>query len=130
MLALVPAFNEAPNLARVVRELRRVAPDLDILVVNDGSTDGTTDLLPTLGRRRGSRCRSGWASAARCEPGFATPCAQGYEYVVRMDGDGQHRACDVARMLAPVVQGGSTPSIGSRFAPRSAEAGGSDAPAT
>ena len=44
-----PAFNEELNLARVVRELRRAAPDLDILVVNDGSTDGTSDLLPTLG---------------------------------------------------------------------------------
>jgi hypothetical protein len=116
MLALVPAFNEELNLARVVRELRRVAPDLDILVVNDGSTDGTIDLLPTLGidwltlPQRvgvGGAVRAGLRYAAR----------QGYDYVVRLDGDGQHRASDVVRMLAPVVRGRLDASIGSRFVP-------------
>ena len=70
LLALIPAFNEAPNLARVVRELRRRSPELDILIVNDGSTDGTADLLPTLGRRlalaatAGRRGRRGARGAA------------------------------------------------------------------
>ena len=114
MLAIVPAFNEALNLPRVVRELRRAAPDLDILVVNDGSTDDTSDLLPamridwlTLPQRVGvgGAVRAGLRYAAR----------QGYEYVVRIDGDGQHRACDIVRVLAPVVEGRLDAAIGSRF---------------
>jgi len=116
MLALVPAFNEEHNLARVVRELRRIAPDLDILVVNDGSTDGTIDLLPTLGIDWLSLPqRVGVGGAVRA--GLRYAVRQGYEYVVRIDGDGQHRASDVVRMLAPVVRGRLDASIGSRFVP-------------
>jgi glycosyltransferase involved in cell wall biosynthesis len=116
MLAILPAFNEELNLARVVRELRRVTPDVDILVVNDGSTDGTMDLLPTLGIDWltlpqqvgvGGAVRAGLRYAAR----------QGYDYVVRLDGDGQHRAGEVVRLLAPVVRGRLDASIGSRFLP-------------
>jgi glycosyltransferase involved in cell wall biosynthesis len=114
MLALVPAFNEALNLTRVVRELRRAAPDLDILVVNDGSTDDTTDLLPTLGIDWLTLPqRVGVGGAVRA--GLRYAVREGYEYVVRIDGDGQHRACDVARMLSPVVRGQLDASIGSRF---------------
>ena len=129
MLALVPAFNEEHNLPRVVRELRRVAPDLDILVVNDGSTDGTTELLPTLGIDWLTLPqRVGVGGAVRA--GLRYAVRQGYQYVVRIDGDGQHRACDVVRMLAPVVQGRLDASIGSRFVPREAEhRSAADAPA-
>ena len=116
MLALVPAFNEERNLARVVRELRRVAPDLDILVVNDGSTDGTIDLLPTLGIDWLTLPqRVGVGGAVRA--GLRYAVREGYDYVVRIDGDGQHRASDVVRMLAPVVRGRLDASIGSRFLP-------------
>jgi len=117
MLALVPAFNEALNLERVVRELRRALPDLDILIVNDGSTDGTADLLPSL--------RVAWLTLPQrvgvggaVRAGLRYAERQGYDFVVRIDGDGQHRACDVARMLAPVAQGRLDASIGSRFLAR------------
>ena len=118
MLALVPAFNEAANLARVVRELRRSAPELDILVVNDGSTDDTAELLPSLGVAWLTLPqRVGVGGAVRA--GLRYAVRDGYQYVVRIDGDGQHRACDIARMLAPVAQGLLDASIGSRFLARS-----------
>src|SRR5262249_41226225 len=49
LLAVVPAYNERANLSRVVADLSRILPRRDILIVNDGSTDGTADLLPSLG---------------------------------------------------------------------------------
>jgi len=117
MLALVPAFNEAQNLARVVRELKRTAPEVDILIVNDGSTDGTTELLPSLGAAWLTLPqRVGVGGAVRA--GLRYALQEGYQFVVRVDGDGQHRACDVARMLEPVAQGRLDASIGSRFLAR------------
>jgi hypothetical protein len=117
MLALVPAFNEAANLARVVRELRRAAPDLDILVVNDGSTDDTADLLPALGVAWLTLShRVGVGGAVRT--GLRYALRNGYQYVVRIDGDGQHRACDIGRLLAPVAQQQVDAAIGSRFLAR------------
>ena len=108
MLALVPAFNEAPTLPAWSASCRGASR-------RTSTSWSSTTARPTAPRvccRRsastGSRCRSASASAARCAPACATRARAGYDYVVRIDGDGQHRACDIARMLAPVVRAGST----------------------
>jgi hypothetical protein len=117
LLVVVPAFNEASNLARVVEDLGRTIAAADILVVNDGSTDGTNELLPSLGVAWLTMSqRLGVGGAVRAGIRYATQ--SGYEYVVRVDGDGQHRACDIARLLAPVVAGRADAAMGSRFLAR------------
>ena len=98
ILGLIPAHNEAANLAAVVDELRACRPDIDILVVDDGSTDETAALLERLDVRW-LRFPSAWASAARCAPAFDMPRAWATTSFVRMDGDGQHRADDIERLL-------------------------------
>ncbi len=119
ILAVVPAFNEFANLSRVVADLSRVIPPHDILVVDDGSTDRTQELLPRLGVRWLTLSqRLGVGGAVRAGIRFAR--ASGYEYVVRVDGDGQHRACDIARVLAPVLAGRADAALGSRFLRRGA----------
>lgn len=114
LLAVVPAYNEAENLARVVGELRRLAPVIDVLVVNDGSTDTTAELLPELGVSWLTMAtRVGVGGAVRAGLRFALQ--RGYTYVVRIDGDGQHRVSDVGRLLAPVASDHLDAVIGSRF---------------
>jgi hypothetical protein len=114
LLAVVPAFNEGANLPRVVRELRAQAPLIDILIVNDGSTDETGELLPRLGVQWLTLPeRVGVGGAVRAGLRYAQ--RRGYEFVVRMDGDGQHRPCDIGRLLAPVMAGRADAVIGSRF---------------
>ena len=114
LLIVIPSYNEAANLPRVVQELRARAPIADVLVVNDGSTDGTDVLLPALGV-----CwltlpqRVGVGGAVRA--GLRYALRRGYHYVVRMDGDRQHRPCDIGRLLAPVLAGRADAVIGSRF---------------
>lgn len=117
LLAVIPAYNEADSLARVVGELRRVAPAVDVLVVNDGSTDGTADLVPGLGAAWLSMpARVGVGGAVRAGLRYAEK--HGYEYVVRIDGDGQHRVADIARLLTPVAANQLDAVIGSRFMTR------------
>ena len=115
ILCLLPAHNEAANLTAVIGELRACRPDLDLLVVDDGSTDGTARLMEQLGVRWlrfpermgiGGAMRAGLRYAARL----------GYDIVVRMDGDGQHRPEDVERLLSPLVQGCADVVLGSRYA--------------
>ena len=89
-------------------------PEADILVVNDGSHDGTEDLLPTLGVPWLTMSqRVGVGGAVRA--GIRYAARRGYRYVVRVDGDAQHRACDIGRLLVPVLSGTADAAIGSRF---------------
>jgi hypothetical protein len=116
-LVVIPAYNEQASLARVVHEIRRVAPGIDLLVVNDGSTDDTSDLLPRLGVRWLTLPeRVGVGGAVRVGLRYAQQ--HGYECVVRIDGDGQHRACDVRRLVVPVLRGRADAVCGSRYARR------------
>ena len=114
LLAVVPAFNEAENLARVIAELRRLAPAVDVLVVNDGSTDATAEILPLLGVGWLTMpVRVGVGGAVRA--GLRYAVRHGYSHVVRIDGDGQHRVSDIGRLFAPVERGQLDAVVGSRF---------------
>jgi GT2 family glycosyltransferase len=113
-LVLIPAHNEANNLQRVVADLRRLPRPLDILVVDDASTDQTQELLEQLDVRwLRLPLRTGVGGAIRTGIQYAQ--RRGYECVVRVDGDAQHRACDLDAMLAPVVFGAADASVGSRY---------------
>ncbi len=115
ILTLIPAHNESANLPAVVADVRRCRPDLDILVVDDGSTDGTALLLEDLDVQWmrfperlgiGSAVRAGLRYAARLR----------YDAVVRMDGDGQHGADEIDGLLAPIRAGAADVVLGSRYA--------------
>ena len=115
ILGLIPAHNEAANLAAVVAELRERRPDLDILVVDDGSTDATPELMDRLDVRwlRFPE-RLGVGSAMRAGLRYATRLR--YDVVVRMDGDGQHRANEIGALLVPIQEGCADVVLGSRYA--------------
>jgi glycosyltransferase involved in cell wall biosynthesis len=114
VLGVIPAHNEAESLPAVVRELRASGPRLDLLVIDDGSTDQTMALLPDLDVRwLRLPERMGVGSAMRAGLGYAARL--GYDAVVRVDGDGQHRADEVARLLAPIRSGVADVVLGSRY---------------
>ncbi|MEN3336595.1 MAG: hypothetical protein V7647_271 [Acidobacteriota bacterium] len=122
LLVVVPAFNEASNLPRVISDVRRALPAADILIVNDGSTDDTDDLLRSLGVPWLTMSqRVGVGGAVRT--GIRYAARRGYQYVVRVDGDAQHRGCDIGRLLVPVLSGHSHAALGSRFLARGSGAG-------
>ena len=114
-LVFVPAWNEEDNLPSVLDELRAGLPDSAVLVVDDGSTDGTADAarahgaeVLSFGENRG--LREGIAA------GYAYADAHGYEYVGRVDADGQHPVEELARLIEIVRDGRADVAVGSRFA--------------
>jgi glycosyltransferase involved in cell wall biosynthesis len=114
-LVFVPAWNEEANLPAVLDELRTGLPEADVLVVDDGSTDGTVAVarahgaeVLSFGENRG--LREGIAA------GYAHAESHGYAFTGRVDADGQHPVDELARLLAIVRADDADVAVGSRFA--------------
>jgi glycosyltransferase involved in cell wall biosynthesis len=96
-LAVVPAYNEQASIARVIDSLNEHVPHFDILVVDDGSTDRTGQIAAELGARVVRHpFNLGIGGAVQC--GFIYALEHGYDYMVQVDGDGQHCADEIARL--------------------------------
>lgn len=114
-LLIMPAHNEALNLPTVLAELHRAAPrDLDVVVVDDSSTDDTAAVARSLGATVVSLpCNLGYGGAV--QTGFKYAVERGYAYGVMLDADGQHDPAYIPALLEPVLAGTADVAIGSRF---------------
>ena len=114
-LAVVPAYNESTTIARVIGSLREHAPDFDVLVVDDGSTDGTGELAIDAGARV-VRHPFNLGIGGAVQSGFAFALENGYDRMVQVDGDGQHMASEIGTLVAALDGDPSVDMIcGSRF---------------
>jgi len=113
-LVIIPAYNEQEALPGVVRELRERRPDLDVVVIDDGSRDRTA----AVARASGVVVLElpfnlGIGGALRL--GFKYAVANGYERAVQFDADGQHDPGEIERLFA-ALDAGASMVVGSRFA--------------
>lgn len=109
--ALIPAFNESESIGSVLIGLRRACPELEVLVVDDGSTDGTAEIAQEWGAQVLRTRRGGYASALK--NGYRNLHSRGVQQVVQLDADGQHPPEEVPRLLSELNHG-SNWVIGSR----------------
>jgi glycosyltransferase involved in cell wall biosynthesis len=123
-IAIVPALNEAATVGRVIREIRDVDLGFDVLVVDDGSDDGTGTVAEAAGALL-LRLPFNLGIGGAVQTGYRYALANGYDIAVQIDGDGQHDPRELHRILEPVVAGDADIAIGSRYA----GAGGYKAPA-
>lgn len=117
-LIVVPAWNEQLTVGETVREIHDATPDLQVLVVSDGSTDHTAQVA----RQAGALVLElpfnlGVGGAMRA--GFRYAVRHGYDAVVQVDADGQHDPTEVPNLLAKLDEADVV--IGARFSDRSDE---------
>ena len=109
-LVVIPTYNEAESIQSILTSLQSL--DCDVLVIDDGSPDGTAHIVRNLGieviERKG---KQGLGSAYRT--GFAIAIDRGYTHVIQMDADGSHQIKDLEKMMEWI--GSSDLLIGSRW---------------
>jgi hypothetical protein len=114
-LVFIPAWNEEENLPAVFDELRRELPDADVLVVDDGSTDGTAEVARAHGAAVVS-FETNRGLPAGIGAGYAYAAEHGYRWCGRVDADGQHPVTELRRLLELVRRDVCDVAVGSRFA--------------
>ena len=113
-LIVIPAYNEEKNIGKVLEGIRRCAPEIPVLVINDGSRDAT----PKISREYGAKVislpfNSGYGVAL--QTGFIFALKNGYTTVLQMDADGQHDPRYIVDMLQEIQNENLDVVIGSRF---------------
>jgi dolichol-phosphate mannosyltransferase len=117
-LVVIPTYLEAENIADVLGRVRSAAPHVDVLVVDDSSSDGTADLARATGKELGQidvlvrPAKGGLGPAYRA--GFERGFAEGYEVIVQMDADLSHDPAALPELLTKVDEGADI-AIGSRY---------------
>ena len=114
-VAIVPARNEEEAVAGVVEELRAFDPELDVVVIDDGSEDLTAERAAAAGAAVVSLPFNLGIGGA-VQTGFKYALDHGYDTVIRLDGDGQHDPQQIPNLLAPLERDEADVVVGSRFA--------------
>jgi glycosyltransferase involved in cell wall biosynthesis len=114
-VAIVPARNEAAAIGRVVHEIRAVDPELEVVVIDDGSADATAAVAEAAGARV-VRLPFNLGIGGAVQTGFRYALEHGFDLAVRLDGDGQHDPEQLDRLVDPVLADEADIVVGSRFA--------------
>ena len=120
-IVIIPTYNERENIEAIIRAVTSLEKPFDILVIDDGSPDGTADIVKELMEdefadrlhiveRSG---KLGLGTAYIC--GFKWALEHGYDYVVEMDADFSHSPADLPRLYQACHEGGFDVSVGSRY---------------
>lgn len=113
-VVIIPAFNEEASVGRVLDELRAVLPGLRAVVVSDGSKDYTKAVAAS----RGAAVLDlpfNLGVGGTVQAGFQYAIRNGYDYVIRIDADGQHPPAEIPKLVAAMAAGGADLVIGTRF---------------
>lgn len=119
-VVIIPTYNEKENIEKIIRAVRQLEEDFHILIVDDGSPDGTASIVKGLQKEfqdslflieRSGKLGLGTAYLT----GFNWAIENNYDYAIEMDADFSHPPKDLPRLLSACTQGGADLSIGSRY---------------
>lgn len=114
LLVVIPAYNEAENIEKVLQEIKKDINGADILVINDCSKDNTREIV----EKNGVKCISNIFNmryARAVQVGLKYARDNGYDYVIQMDADGQHIASEAEKLYKEIKKSNVDIVIGSRY---------------
>lgn len=119
-LVIIPTYNEIENIEKIIAAVSDIEGDYHILVIDDGSPDGTADAVRAIQKQCPDRIflieRSGKLGLGTAYgAGFKWALKHDYDYIFEMDADFSHNPADLPRLLAACVEGGADMSVGSRY---------------
>lgn len=114
ILIIIPAYNEAENIEKLINDIRESCPFADYLVVNDCSKDETEEILHRVDANY--MCNSvNLGIGGTVQGGYVYALKNGYDIAIQVDGDGQHDISYLKNMVEPIEKGEADIVIGSRF---------------
>ena len=114
VLVIVPAYNEEECIFNVIASIKKYHKNIEILVINDGSTDNTSYKAREAGAEI-IELEKNLGIGGAVQTGFIYANNEGYDVAIQLDGDGQHDPRDLNRLLVPILENSADIVIGSRF---------------
>jgi hypothetical protein len=115
VLIIVPAYNEEKSIVKVIDDLRSIELELDILIINDGSSDKTSQVARNTCQALVLDLPKNLGIGGAVQTGFKYASRNDYQYAIQFDGDGQHMASEIPKLLAAMEENCCNMVIGSRF---------------
>jgi glycosyltransferase involved in cell wall biosynthesis len=113
-VAIVPGYNEEASIGAVIDEIRAADPEIEIVVIDDGSRDRTAEAAAARGARV-LRLPFNLGIGGAVQTGYRYAHEHGFDLALRVDGDGQHDPAQFLVVAGPVLSGHADIAVGSRF---------------
>jgi len=114
VLVMIPAYNEEQTVGRIVKSVMDLHPGFRVVVVDDGSDDGTVKNAAEAGAEVVSLPFHCGGSIA-IQTGYLMAARHNFDYLVKIDADGQHKPEEVSKLLNPLLEGEADITVGSRY---------------
>lgn len=114
-LVIIPAYNEEKSIGHVIRSIKSCHPELDIVVINDGSVDRTSEVARATGFARVIDLPVNVGIGGAVQTGYLLAAREGYDIAIQIDADGQHNPADVGKIVKQIARGEADCCVGSRF---------------
>jgi len=115
IIIIVPVYNEESNISNVIKSLKNIKLNCDILIINDGSTDNSIKICENYKFCKLINLPYNIGIGGAVQTGFIYANRNNYDLVLQFDGDGQHLASEITKIVDPIIKGESDVVIGSRF---------------
>jgi len=114
ILVIIPAYNEEESIASVINQIRCYAPEADILVINDGSVDATSERAVKAGAKV-VNLPFNLGIGGAMQTGYIYAKYHSYDVAIQVDGDNQHDPSYIQKLIRPIADNSADMVIGSRY---------------